>query len=92
MTTEHISDLKDGFLVSFHMENRWYTQFFPVGEQEMNTTFPVAVILNFVQDGRQKSTTLLFAMVLKPTCPYLTPCQIWKTWHQVHDSSEFPLR
>ena len=39
MTTEYIIYLKDGFLVSFHMEFRWYTHFFP-GCERRNEHLP----------------------------------------------------
>ena len=41
MTTEYIIYFKDVILVSFHMENRWYTVLPLVVSEEMNTYIPV---------------------------------------------------
>ena len=77
MTTEYIIYLKDGFMVSFPMENRWYTQFFTLlWAKKWTLTFPEAAILNFTQNGWQRSITTCLRWFLKPSHPYLTPCQI----------------
>ena len=53
--------------------------------------FWVAAILDFAQTGHRRSSSICLRWFLKTLCPHLTPCQITKTSHQVHDHPEFPL-
>ena len=46
-------------------------------------------ILDFAHTGHQGATPTCMQCFFKTLCPYLTPCQIAKTCHQVCNFSEF---
>ena len=56
-----------------------------------HSLFRMVAILDFVHTGHRRSSSIFLRWFLKTLCPYLTPCQIAKTSHQVHDHPEFPL-
>ena len=49
----------------------------------------LAAIMNLTSTGQQRSRPFCLQWILKTRCPYLTPCQISKTCHQVHDCSKY---
>ena len=64
---------EDGFLVSFHMEDRWYTQLLSlIVSEEVKTYLPGGGHSEFTQLGRQRSTTTCLRWFLKLSCPYLS--------------------
>ena len=48
---------------------------------------PVAAILDCSRSGHQGDTPTCLRWFLETLYPYLSPCQISKTCHQVHDST-----
>ena len=52
----------------------------------------LAAILNLTSRGHQRSRPFCLRWILKTHCPYLTPCKISKTCHQVHKCYEFRPR
>ena len=92
MTFKHQIDLGYGFLALKTMGKvAFHKALVATGAVIWHSLFRVAAILDFAQTGHRRSSSICLRWFLKTLCPHLTPCQITKTSHQVHDHPDFPL-
>ena len=91
MTFSHRTDLWYGLLALKPMGKVAFHRVLVVtGAVIWHSLFRVAAISDFAQTSHQRASSVCDGFS-KTLCPYLTPCQITKTSHQVHDDPEFFL-
>lgn len=92
MTLKQKSDFRNGFHAPENIEKVvLHDDLVKTGAKIWYSLFRMAAILNFMHTGYQGVTPTCMRWFLKTLYPYLTPCQISKTCHKVHNFSEFGM-